>query len=62
LTERLPPAADGSKYRDPQSDIIQMMRALKEMSPSDTSHLRAQGTRQKRRQKDSYNTYIYIIL
>ena len=35
--EKLPPAADGNKYRDPRSDIMQRMRHLKGISPSNPS-------------------------
>ena len=31
--EKLPPAADGNKYRDPRSDIMQRMRHLGTLSP-----------------------------
>ena len=30
--EKLPPAADGSKYRDPQPDIIQILRDFATLS------------------------------
>ena len=31
--EELPPAGDGSKYRDPQPDIMQRMRDLRTLHP-----------------------------